>query len=68
MNRGLTKLHCRSIAAVPTLHSDRPPSNERRPPVPLEIGEPAPDFTLPADGGATVSLSALRGRKVVLYF
>jgi peroxiredoxin Q/BCP len=32
-----------------------------------EIGAPAPDFTLPADGGRTVSLSGLRGRMVVLY-
>lgn len=31
-------------------------------------GTPAPDFSLPADGGGTVSLSALKGRKVVLYF
>lgn len=31
-------------------------------------GEPAPDFTLPADGGQTVSLAKLRGKKVVLYF
>ncbi|NMG74902.1 peroxiredoxin [Aromatoleum diolicum] len=28
----------------------------------------APDFTLPASGGNTVTLSALRGRKLVLYF
>lgn len=28
----------------------------------------APDFTLPRDGGALVSLSALRPQKVVLYF
>jgi peroxiredoxin Q/BCP len=32
-----------------------------------EIGAPAPDFTLPADGGRTVALKGLRGRKVVLY-
>ncbi len=32
------------------------------------VGSPAPDFTLPRDGGATVSLSGLKGRKVVLYF
>ena len=31
-------------------------------------GQPAPDFTLPRDGGGEVSLSALRGQKVVLYF
>lgn len=34
----------------------------------LTTGSPAPDFTLPRDGGATVSLSALRPGKVVLYF
>lgn len=34
----------------------------------VEAGSPAPDFSLPADGGAEVSLSALRGRPVVLYF
>ncbi len=34
----------------------------------LSIGQPAPDFTLPAPDGSEVSLSSLRGRKVVLYF
>ena len=29
---------------------------------------PAPDFTLPATGDLTVTLSELRGSKVVLYF
>ncbi len=33
-----------------------------------EPGAPAPGFDLPASGGATVSLAALRGRIVVLYF
>ncbi|MEM0987707.1 MAG: thioredoxin-dependent thiol peroxidase [Pseudomonadota bacterium] len=33
----------------------------------LEIGAAAPAFTLPADGGKTVSLSDLAGQKVVLY-
>ncbi len=33
-----------------------------------EIGTLAPDFTLPRDGDGTVSLSALRPGKVVLYF
>ena len=32
-----------------------------------EIGAPAPEFSLPADGGRTVSLDQLRGKKVVLY-
>lgn len=31
-------------------------------------GAIAPDFTLPRDGGSTVSLSQLRPGKVVLYF
>jgi peroxiredoxin Q/BCP len=33
-----------------------------------EQGELAPDFTLPADHGASVALKGLRGRKVVVYF
>ncbi|MBK5927883.1 thioredoxin-dependent thiol peroxidase [Rhodobaculum claviforme] len=33
-----------------------------------DIGDPAPDFTLPRDGGDTVTLSALRPQKVVVYF
>jgi len=33
-----------------------------------EIGTPAPDFTLPRDGGDTITLSAQRPRAVVLYF
>jgi len=32
------------------------------------IGEAAPDFELPADGGGVVSLADFRGRKLVLYF
>jgi peroxiredoxin Q/BCP len=34
----------------------------------LSTGDPAPDFTLPTDDGRTVSLSELRGRKVIVYF
>lgn len=34
----------------------------------LEEGDQAPDFTLQADDGSEVTLSDLRGRKVVLYF
>ncbi|MDQ1847878.1 peroxiredoxin [Gemmobacter fulvus] len=32
------------------------------------VGQPAPDFTLPRDGGGEIRLSALQGGKVVLYF
>ncbi len=31
-------------------------------------GDPAPEFTLSATGGRTVSLAVLRGRPVVVYF
>lgn len=34
----------------------------------LEIGQKAPDFTLPATGGQTITLSALQGNPVVVYF
>jgi peroxiredoxin Q/BCP len=32
------------------------------------IGSKAPDFTLPRDGGGTLSLSDFKGRNLVLYF
>jgi peroxiredoxin Q/BCP len=32
------------------------------------LGKPVKDFSLPSTGGGTFKLSALRGRKVVLYF
>lgn len=32
------------------------------------IGDTAPDFSLPRDGGDMVSLSDFKGKKVVLYF
>lgn len=35
---------------------------------PCDIGDPAPDFTLPTDGGGQITLSALRGAPVVVYF
>lgn len=34
----------------------------------LDVGTPAPDFTLPTDGNGSVTLSALKGKPVVLYF
>jgi peroxiredoxin Q/BCP len=34
----------------------------------LSTGDPAPDFSLPADDGRTVSLADSRGRKTIVYF
>ena len=34
----------------------------------MKVGDRVPDFALPSDDGAEVSLSSLRGSKVVLYF
>ncbi len=34
----------------------------------LSIGDQAPDFTLPTDGQGELTLSSLRGKKVILYF
>ena len=34
----------------------------------LSAGDPAPDFTLTDDTGTEVTLSGLRGRKVIVYF
>jgi len=34
----------------------------------VPIGQEAPDFTLPTDGGGSLTLSRLRGKPVVLYF
>jgi peroxiredoxin Q/BCP len=34
----------------------------------LTAGDPAPDFTLPADDGRTVSLADSRGRRAIVYF
>lgn len=34
----------------------------------IAAGSKAPNFTLPCDGGGTVSLADFKGRKLVLYF
>lgn len=34
----------------------------------LKAGDPAPDFTLPADDGGRFALSSLRGHRVFLWF
>src|SRR5581483_4005081 len=45
------------------------PAPEVGGPVPLPpVGAPAPDFTLPSTAGTEVTLSALRGKNVLLAF
>ena len=34
----------------------------------IELGKPVPDFSAPATGGDTITLSELRGKQVVIYF
>ena len=34
----------------------------------VDVGDTAPDFTMPTDGGGEVSLAKLKGKPVVLYF
>lgn len=34
----------------------------------LAVGDIAPEFTLPRDGGSTISLSEFKGKPVVVYF
>lgn len=34
----------------------------------VDVGKKAPEFKMPTDGGGDVSLKALKGKKVVLYF
>jgi len=44
------------------------PAKERKSMAELAIGKNAPDFEIPRDGGGSVSLKALAGKPVVLYF
>lgn len=34
----------------------------------LDVGDKAPDFSLPGDGGTTISLADYRGKNLVVYF
>lgn len=34
----------------------------------IEVGDKAPDFSLPGDGGGEISLTTFKGKPVVLYF
>lgn len=56
------------LERVRSLHKTAPPMQGAAVSPGLEAGVPAPDFTLPDASGRPVSLSALRGRSVVLAF
>src|SRR5829696_2278337 len=36
--------------------------------MPLQSGDPAPEFAVPCTGEGTIGLAQLKGRKAVLYF
>ncbi len=57
-------------AAKPVAQEAAPlePASSHAPAILLEKGDSAPSFTLPGAGGETLSLAALAGKKVVLYF
>lgn len=67
----MTRAYC--LTASAPRHAPRPRADAGAvlilsPPMTLQVGDPAPDFTLPA-GGKTVTLSKLYAeRVVVLYF
>ncbi len=54
----VTLLAAASLAAQPA------PADLNR----VKVGEPAPDFTLESADSRTISLSQLRGKRVVLIF
>ncbi len=69
----------KAVADKPAARPPKPPATATKktaaPKTPLlaggtapEAGAVAPDFALPGAGGETVSLRALRGKKVALYF
>lgn len=54
---------------IPHVHTSTPPHvHTPSPPMPLQKGDPAPDFTLYDDARGPWSLSDQRGQKVVLLF
>jgi thioredoxin-dependent peroxiredoxin len=54
----------RKLSAKSTTATEAPRNKMKQ----LEPGAKAPAFTLPGDGGTTITLAAFAGRKLVLYF
>lgn len=61
-----TTTGAKKAAKSPPAKATSPSGQEPR--ARLEVGAPAPGFSLPGDDGQTHSLAALRGKRVVLYF
>jgi peroxiredoxin Q/BCP len=51
---------------IPHIRMTKQTLREKR--MSLEVGDKAPSFTLPTDGGGKISLKDLKGKTVVLYF
>jgi hypothetical protein len=65
---------CAKLLRTEDLKGDPPQKTAEVPPpyskelTMLNVGDQAPDFSLPSDSGGKVSLGDFRGKTVVLYF
>jgi peroxiredoxin Q/BCP len=66
--RAIGRSRLAGAAAAPSFSGNPQHQDEEARIMSVEVGQPAPDFTLPKAGGGEVSLSALRGRPVIVYF
>ena len=64
--RGWTREDLYERGFLKRLEADRHTTEEEHPM--LQVGDKAPDFSLPSDSGASVSLKDLLGKTLVLYF
>ena len=62
------KVAVKSASKSASKTMSKPASPSAKPATSVDKGSRAPDFTLASDQGGDVTLSALRGKKVVLYF
>jgi peroxiredoxin Q/BCP len=60
--------HEPNLASEATLWTARGDDRLRLSDMTLNVGDTAPDFTIPDQNGAPVTLSELRGKPVVVYF
>jgi len=64
--RGWTREDLYECGFLKRLEAGRHTTEEEHPM--LQVGDKAPDFTLPSDSGASVSLKDLLDKTLVLYF